>query len=1161
LADYSITDNPNSPRKFVFPAGTSLGAGQYLRLYADNAQAGATGTFLGFSLRQAGEGVYLYNKLSAGGAIVDSVVFGVQLRDKSIGRTADGVTWALTQPTIGAANVALPTGDPHKLRINEWQAGAADPHNDDYVELYNPGALPTPLGGLSISDKASDWPTKHVFTPLSFIDANGYLALLADEDTAAGADHLNFKLAKDRGKLALYDPAQNLIDFLFYNNQADGVSEGLLPDGSNRYVFFPGQDRSPGLANTTPANFKNILTLIDPEGVWRYDQTSAYDNTAANPWFGNNFVDSGWATGRAVLFNDNETIAGNKNTQLALGRTTYYFRRHFNLDADPSTIDRLLVTAIVDDGAVLYLNGQEAYRLAMPTNVATITYGTLATTNIDNAGYSFFVLPKDALRFGDNILAIEVHQSATNSSDVAFGLQLEAEQTVVNPPPPPLRITEINYNSPGAGGITGDETEFIELMNTGSQPLNLTDYRFTGGVLFDFPDNYTLAPGARTVVVKNLSAFRARYGNAVPVAGQYTDSLDNGGEVVRLVSNVGVVIHDFTYSDQWFPSTDGAGDTLVINNPHQDLSFWGEAAGWSASAAILGTPGTIDDALPKGSLVVSEVLGSSEGGARDWIELRNTTGSPIDVSGWYLSDTDANLLKYRIPAGTVVSALGYLVFDEAQHFGNVLNGANAFSLSSAGDDVYLSSSEAAGVLGGYREGVSFGATAQGVPMGRHQTSTGRVDFVALSRATRGADNAAPLVGPVVFNEVMYNPTSGRDEYIELKNISSSAVPLFDPANPANTWRFTSGVGFDFPTGLTLGAGQTLLVVGIDPAAFRTKYSIPGAVQIIGPWTSSLDNNGGRIELVRPGAPLVGTGEVPWIRVDSLAYDDDTPWPGPADGTGASLGRFVESHYGDDVANWRAEAPLGSPGAANAVSPVTAAGELLQLSPHKLVFRFSKNVSASLQKEDLVLQNLTAGSTVVASTAMAMTYDAVSNTATWTFPGLSGGMLPVGRFRATLSAVSINAPGAGNLDGNGDGAAGDNYVYDFHHLPGDLDGDGAVTFIDFQTLERNFGRTGATWEMGDVTNDGKVDGADFTRMHANFGTVLAAAPPVEASPVSAPAPAPVPVTQSPAPTRPAPIKKPVPAKRTGIAAARWVDTASPVFSSTRITKKRADTVLA
>ena len=46
-------------------------------------------------------------------------------------------------------------------------------------------------------------------------------------------------------------------------------------------------------------------------------------------------------------------------------------------------------------------------------------------------------------------------------------------------------------------------------------------------------------------------------------------------------------------------------------------------------------------------------------------------------------------------------------------------------------------------------------------LGRYVTSTGEVDFVPLSAQTPGAANAYPLVGPVVINELMYNPTLDR----------------------------------------------------------------------------------------------------------------------------------------------------------------------------------------------------------------------------------------------------------------------------------------------------------------------------------------------------------------------------------------------------------------
>lgn len=45
----------------------------------------------------------------------------------------------------------------------------------------------------------------------------------------------------------------------------------------------------------------------------------------------------------------------------------------------------------------------------------------------------------------------------------------------------------------------------------------------------------------------------------------------------------------------------------------------------------------------------------------DWIELYNTTASPVNIGGYFLSDDVANLTKYSIPAGTTIGANGVLV--------------------------------------------------------------------------------------------------------------------------------------------------------------------------------------------------------------------------------------------------------------------------------------------------------------------------------------------------------------------------------------------------------------------------------------------------------------------------------------------------------------------
>ena len=46
----------------------------------------------------------------------------------------------------------------------------------------------------------------------------------------------------------------------------------------------------------------------------------------------------------------------------------------------------------------------------------------------------------------------------------------------------------------------------------------------------------------------------------------------------------------------------------------------------------------------------------------DWIELYNTSGSSVNIGGYYLSDKTSNPTKWEIPAGTIISANGYLVF-------------------------------------------------------------------------------------------------------------------------------------------------------------------------------------------------------------------------------------------------------------------------------------------------------------------------------------------------------------------------------------------------------------------------------------------------------------------------------------------------------------------
>jgi hypothetical protein len=147
--------------------------------------------------------------------------------------------------------------------------------------------------------------------------------------------------------------------------------------------------------------------------------------------------------------------------------------------------------------------------------------------------------------------------------------------------------------------------------------------------------------------------------------------------------------------------------------------------------------------------------------------------------------------------------------------------------------------------------------------------------------------------------------------------------LFDPASPANTWSLADGVSFDFPTNLTLNAGESVLVVNFNPTntamldAFKAHYAVTNSMRIFGPYAGKLANSGETIELYRPDlvqqAPHPDVGFVPQVLVEKVSYSDVSPWPTNADGGGHSLQRSMTTAYGNEPTNWLAALPTPAPG--------------------------------------------------------------------------------------------------------------------------------------------------------------------------------------------------------------------------------------------------------
>ena len=480
--------------------------------------------------------------------------------------------------------------------------------------------------------------------------------------------------------------------------------------------------------------------------------------------------------------------------------------------------------------------------------------------------------------------------------------------------PAPLAITEIMYHprppsTPSELVYTASDFEFIEVQNTSASACLLVGVQLLNGVEFDLTEaaSDSLDAGQYGVLVRNLEAFKVRYPSwaSLNILGTYTGRLSDGGEKMKLGYDVLEMtpLASFDYEDDWFPSTDGEGFSLVLTDSQSDPVSWDSKAAWRHSSGVDGSPGATDPApayAPE-TIVINEVLShQDQDNPGDWIELHNTTDSAINIGGWFLSDSRGDLKKYAILGGTMIPANGYLVFTEYDHFGS------AFALSEHGDAVYLSAGNGVDLSEpAYRESQDFGGQERDVTFGRFIRSDGSANFPSMVSATMGSANSAPRVGPVVIQEIMYHPPVGGVEYVTLRNCSASPIDLYDTANPSNVWK-VSGIDFKFPLGTELEAGETVLLVRdtIMPELFRSTYQVPASTDIYN-YDGALDNSADTLVLKKPGTPEAQTGYVPLIVVEQVKYNDSAPWPPEADGQGRALERVNPATYANDVANWQA----------------------------------------------------------------------------------------------------------------------------------------------------------------------------------------------------------------------------------------------------------------
>ncbi|MGK0189779.1 MAG: hypothetical protein ACI9R3_005597, partial [Verrucomicrobiales bacterium] len=735
---------------------------------------------------------------------------------------------------------------------------------------------------------------------------------------------------------------------------ASGFKPAFLTEDGTIYFTTDGSDpRLPGGdVNPTASTSEGgvvAVAFIEKLSEWKYlddgsDQGAGWRDAA--------YDDSAWASGKGQLgYGD-----GDENTVVSFGdnpgmkHVTTYFRRTISIPT-AADVTELTLSLLRDDAAVVYVNGTEVARDELPAG--EISYDTLASSSAGGSRESLyfdFTVQPGVLVDGDNVVAVEVHQSSTAGSDASFDLELTgkvaatgSDVTITRDTLIRMRafdgenwsalneafftlegstiassnnitISEINYNP-----SSDQPLEFIEIRNTTDADVNLTGATFTDGVSFTFPVGTILLAHSSLVVVENDVAFRAVYVDpALPwfvdeidIAGQYTGALRNNGETIALVDREGQDILRFSYNDKgaWPGRADGSGSSLELIDPGAALD---EASSWRPSSEFHGSPG-YDGSGPDNRVVINEVVASPLGAAMDAIELLNTSNALIDLSGWFLSDTNSDYKKYTLPEGTTLAANAMLVLT-ADQFGFGLSGTR-------GDDLTLMEGDADGNLLSFVDRVEFPAAAPGESFGRWPDGTGNLYPMQKNTlsAANNTDGNAARIGPVIVSEIHYNPDGADDglEYVVIHNPGTTAQDL-------SSWKLRGEVDYDFAPEFQLSAGASITLLGFDPdaaamlEAFRAAYSNSPEQGFIGPWNTGttpggkLDDGGGSVRLLRPGAPVTEPDAepyVPYYLEDGVEWNDGADWPTAADGGGMALHRVVPADRGDLAQSWIAAMPF------------------------------------------------------------------------------------------------------------------------------------------------------------------------------------------------------------------------------------------------------------
>ncbi|MCP3694481.1 MAG: hypothetical protein GY917_19925, partial [Planctomycetaceae bacterium] len=301
-------------------------------------------------------------------------------------------------------------------------------------------------------------------------------------------------------------------------------------------------------------------TVVPFGANWRFNDTGT---DLGGAWRDPGYNDSQWESGPAELgYGD-----GDEDTEVGFGgnfrdkHPTTYFRRTFTVE-DTDAIVSASCRVFRDDGIVVFLNGTQ---IGIDNIDANPSYDDFAQSATDDGNLEIALPPVPPSLFveGDNTLAVEVHQSDRQSSDLSFNLELEVEREAKNG----LLDNDIDLDGVGLTvTVESGPTHGTIVLNADGTFFYTPSLNFEGEDTFVYRASNGAASSLGVVTINILPGL-----NDIPETQPDNYSPGEDEEYVRNASQ-GVLANDVD------PDEDQMTAALVNATLHGELAFNGDGS-------------------------------------------------------------------------------------------------------------------------------------------------------------------------------------------------------------------------------------------------------------------------------------------------------------------------------------------------------------------------------------------------------------------------------------------------------------------------------------------------------------------------------------------------------------------------------------------------------